>query len=782
MKRKVLILGIIISILLNQLLIINVSFAKSDTTSSETKNTIEDKLNLANNKDFTWSYDSSSDSWIMSIVTTVVNPEIEEQQGVSVCVPGAYVLGIDTNRDGTEDITSGNYSEAVNGNMITNTKGTITSTNGQVYTATSCPVIINTGAAGYGSQSNSKASTTYAKEGYINISCGNRGKQDTAEDLNGNTYYTGDAPSCLVDQKNAVRFVKYNILLGNIPGSVDYFVSTGGSGGGAHATMLAATSNNEDYYDYQIEAGAVGVYQNSDGTYSTTVTINGVDYEISDGVWGCMVYSAITSLYSADMAMAFEYYLNTDYSFNTEFQKKLAEILSEKYMKYINEQNLSVKEADLDLDINSDGDKTDTIKLTIEYDENKYADTNGYGGTYLDFYLAEFISNLQWYINNLDYAEGWTWFDSEGNTLSDTEVANMNVSDKAKAFIEGRYTSANSQKGTIMGGGLPSGNNMGELPSGEKSNGELPLGEKPSDLGEFPDGEMPSGNGGPKGNRDTLEKVGTPDMGTTQSATSSKNSSNYSSFKEMYNSYKEDIDEIYSGDKYGNNIVELYNPLQYIGADTTENPTWTRILMGASEGDMSMLSSLNLQIKWLNSGTDAVIDWQWNGGHVPSEILGDSFALYVDQMYGKYVTEAKTIEKENATTQTTNGTATSATGTDISDWINYSDIENVSFTLADISKYRVKGASKAVPGFDVIDYGQEDYVFGNTRQDARHWNKFVLEAFEENYSELETLFNSEGTNTFNNSIMVYIIISVVSVVLIVGVVGIIGIKKKNKAK
>lgn len=37
----------------------------------------------------------------------------------------------------------------------------------------------------------------------------------------------------------------------------------------------AATSDNSDYYDYQIEAGAVGVYQNEDGSYSTNATING---------------------------------------------------------------------------------------------------------------------------------------------------------------------------------------------------------------------------------------------------------------------------------------------------------------------------------------------------------------------------------------------------------------------------------------------------------------------------------------------------------------------------
>ena len=125
----------------------------------------------------------------------------------------------------------------------------ITSTNGQVYTAATAPVIINTGAAGYGSQNNQTASTDHAADGYINVSCGNRGKQDTATDSSGNTYYTGDAPSCLVDQKAAARYVKYNILLGNLPGNVDYFVSTGGSGGGAHAAMFAATGNNPDYYD-----------------------------------------------------------------------------------------------------------------------------------------------------------------------------------------------------------------------------------------------------------------------------------------------------------------------------------------------------------------------------------------------------------------------------------------------------------------------------------------------------------------------------------------------------
>lgn len=109
--------------------------------------------------------------------------------------------------------------------------------------------------------------------------------------------------------------------------------------------MFAATSNNSDFYDYQIEAGAVGVYRNEDGTYSTTVTIDGTDYELSDGAWGCIAYSAITSLYEADMALAFEYYMDTTYDFSSSFQAQLAEYLSAAYMEYINEQNLTVEES-----------------------------------------------------------------------------------------------------------------------------------------------------------------------------------------------------------------------------------------------------------------------------------------------------------------------------------------------------------------------------------------------------------------------------------------------------
>jgi len=770
----------------------------------------ETALDLTN-MDQEWTYDASSDSWTLSVVTAVTNPVIADKQGVSVNVPGAYVTGIDTDGDGSADVTAADAgSEAVAGALVIDYEAEITSTNGQVYTAAAAPVIINTGAAGYGSQTNQLAGSTYAAEGYINVACGNRGKQDSYTDEDGNTVYTGDAPDCLVDQKNAVRFVKYNILLGNLPGSVDYFVSTGGSGGGAHAVMLAATSDNEDFYAYEVEAGAVGISENEDGSYSTTVTIDGTDYEISDGVWGTVAYSAITSLAEADMTLAFEYYLDTDYEFGSDFQEQLAAYLSESYMEYINEQELTVDEELVGFDLDGDGEISGTVALTIEYDEEKYADTNGYGGTYLDLYLAEFTENLQWYLDNLDYAEGWTWFDEDGNALSDEAVAAMSSEEKALAFIEGRYAASSGSSemggmggpgggmGEMGGAGGPGGDmggfggnggpgrdmgsapdgapdGMGELPDGgapdgasDEAAGEadaLPDGEAMTEAEALPDegiaggmseaDEMPDMTGEVAAGTDAGAEesmtedlggqdmaVGTPDAGTTQAAGSSTDSSNYATYEEMLEAYTADVEEVEAGDEFGNNQVYLYNPLNYIGAETTENPTWARIVCGASEGDISMFNSLNLELAWLAAGTDAVIEWQWNGGHVPSEIFGNSLALYVDQMYGEYVDGANTIEKAAAEPQTENGTATEATGTDISSWVDAEDVTAVTVSLADAVSYRSSGASKAVPGFDVIDYGQEDYVFGSTETDARHWDRYLLDILTEHQDTLSELFNA----------------------------------------
>lgn len=135
------------------------------------------------------------------------------------------------------------------------------------------------------------------------------------------------------------------------------------------------------------------------------------------------------------------------------------------------------------------------------------------------------------------------------------------------------------------------------------------------------------------------------------------------------------------------------------------------------------------------------VEWQWNGGHAPSEIFGDSLALYVDMMYGKYAEKAVEITKAAPTGQTANGAETEATGTDISGWVSYDQANGSVFSLESAAAYRTAHTAKAIPAFDVIDYEQEDYVFGSSTKDARHWDRHVLDVFEANEDVLTDLFN-----------------------------------------
>lgn len=690
-------------------------------------------LDLSQNENQAWTYQSAADAWVLSVVPYVAYPVLKDYQGFSVAVPGAYITGLDTDGDGVADVTAETADGETKGRLVINHDQSITSANGQIYTADTAPVLFETGGSGYNAQANQTAGTSYAADGIIYMSAGNRGKQSSYTDDSGATVYTGDSPDMIVDGKAAIRFLKYNISLGNLPGDADRLVVTGGSGAGAHTIMLACTGDQAVYFPYLSDLGAAGISYGEDGTLTSTV---------SDAVWGALGYSPITSLAEADMALAFEYTLDTTYSFNTDFQKTLAGYLSQEYMDYINAQSLSVKEEDVGFDLDGDGELASTIALTIEYDPDAHPETNGYYGTYLDLYLAQFTSSLQSYLDRLDYAEGWTWFNADGTAMSDEEVAAMTTADKAQAFIEGRVATASSSKGGMGGGpgnmGGGPGNMGGEapsdLPDGDFS-GEGPGGDI---SGEGPGGDF---SGGPSG----MNEVGTPDAGTTQSAGSGTDSANYTSYEEMLTAYQTDVTAVLAGDEYGNDQVELYDPLHWISDTGTTLPSWVRVMNGATEGDISMFNSLNIRIALLNAGVDADLEWQWNGGHVPSEVLGDSVTLRIDEMFGKYTEGAVQVEKAAAQAQTANGTAESANSTDISSWVTLDENGQASFSLSNIAAYRTSGAAKAMPAFDVIDYGQEDYVFGTSSQDARHWSKWVLKVLETYQEELTSLFNASNS-------------------------------------
>jgi hypothetical protein len=642
------------------LILLPVLASAENIPAKDTPEWIEYTLDL-DHQVHTWTYNETSKTYTLSVVSAVANPVLPDYEGVSVCVPGVYVKGLDTE-----------------GNLIIDYNAKFVNPNGVTYTAATAPVILETGAAGYGSQRNGKAGGNRAQYGYIDVSIGNRGKQSSVKDANGKLlYYTGDAPSCLVDQKAAARWVKYNILLKNLPGSIDRFVSTGGSGGAAHATMFAATSNNPDFYPYQAEVGAVGVYKDAKTGKYVAALINGIP--LSDGAWGSEGYSTISSLYEADAAQAFEYHLWPSFPYKSPFQAKLAEYLAEEYMNYINSQNLVVNGK----------------KLSIQYDLKKHPDTNGYYGTYLDYMLDQFHKNLEWYLNNLKWSSSWT---KDDPTMTDVE-----------AFLKGAYSYQQTGRGgggPGRAGGPPSGGPGGDMaggPGGDMAGGpggaggpdaagggssssgtattahgkdvtswvkykvnkdgtysvDFSLGDMMAYRGAKMNKPVPSfdvitynqedwvfGNAEKDARHFSVfvnnvfsDPAKAAVLKPLYSTTDSKqylDANGKADFDAMIAAHKADIAEIAKGDKYGKNIVDLYNPVKYIGAKGTENPRWSRIMMGGVEGDIALLCSMNISIKWMMAGVkDVILQWQWNGGHVPSDIFSMSFAGYVDQMLNK---------------------------------------------------------------------------------------------------------------------------------------------------
>ena len=74
------------------LLLTCVSFAGAEAAEEDwqtRKEAIEAALNLKNDPDQTWTYSAAADAWTLSVVSAVAYPELADNEGVSVCVPGA---------------------------------------------------------------------------------------------------------------------------------------------------------------------------------------------------------------------------------------------------------------------------------------------------------------------------------------------------------------------------------------------------------------------------------------------------------------------------------------------------------------------------------------------------------------------------------------------------------------------------------------------------------------------------------------------------------------------
>ena len=615
-----------------------------------TEEEIETTLNLGNalaTGDAKWTlkgsyYVLTSDRYIG--VVDVAKPELPDYQGVSVAVPAAYVNGI--NEDGTLDI---------------NWEAEITNSNGMTYTAATAPIVMQTGATGYSVKVNYTASTG-SSTGFITVEPGNRGKYSQAYDAEGHHYYTGDAPCCTTDQKSTVRWLRYNNELGFIPGDIDRIVTWGGSGGGAHSTLICG-GDSPYYAEYLYKNGALGVTC-KDGEYSY---LEG----FSDAIWGSCPGGAVTNLEEANMLYEFETWLSSpteevlltledgtkvyvpqNLSSYSTFYKLLSYYMVMEFVDYFKAQGL-------EYDVDGDGEAE---ALELFYDPAGHPETNGLYGSYVDFFKDAAEAQLEWAMNNIE-ASGYTF-------------ANENGESDVEAFLNGHYT-------YVASGGGP------DVPTGEQQGTDL-MSCLVKDYSVNEDGEYEAEYISICAWEDYRGRSKTPlafdamnycteneEFGDAESdyrhwdkyclsamtkhydeldAAYTNGETQYDSFADLYNDFANDCIEIVLGQEqsgqvteenisavlatlnYAENSVEnhnavwIYNPMNLFLDGTSTLPAWVWTVTGAADSDSSNLVSMNDAIALSMNGVKASFAWTWGAGHGSNTPLNTSQNGTIDAM------------------------------------------------------------------------------------------------------------------------------------------------------
>ena len=184
------------------------------------------------------------------------------------------------------------------------------------------------------------------KRGFIIASYGARGRNNGATDGK----FLGHSPATAVDTKAAIRYLKANKdFLGLDPEKI---IANGTSGGGAMTSLIAASGNSPDFFEYLYEIGAAGISKTEDGKFISAP-------EIGDDIFAAMAYCPITDLGHADAAYEFTYnstrkelYKNSALEYEVEGASqeeimKKSEALKENYIAYVNGLKLKRKDGSL---------------------------------------------------------------------------------------------------------------------------------------------------------------------------------------------------------------------------------------------------------------------------------------------------------------------------------------------------------------------------------------------------------------------------------------------------
>ena len=296
--------------------------------SGEAETSEEAAVNMgANNEEAAWMAwfgGSVYDGVYMN--ANITNPE---NQTMLIYVPAAY---LDTDAEG--NVTGINH-DAVVGS----------------YTADTAPIVYLNECGGWRSSSPRSCDTAYIQEGFLYVTAGARSRDAYGED----GLATGKAPTQMVDLKSGIIELRANSDV--IPGDKDRIISIGTSGGGQMSSILGASGNMPEYYEYMYESGVLGVTRNEDGTYQSGY---------ADNIYGAQCYCPIADIENADLAYAWWWVDLADQGGTvgtfTDFDFRLQELEAEAFVDYVNSLGLTDAEGNaLTLDGLREGSYYDAV-------------------------------------------------------------------------------------------------------------------------------------------------------------------------------------------------------------------------------------------------------------------------------------------------------------------------------------------------------------------------------------------------------------------------------------
>jgi hypothetical protein len=314
----------------------------------------------------------------------ITNPS---NQTMLIYVPAAYL-----NADENGTVTGINHEASVNG-----------------YTADTAPVVYLNECGGWRSSSPRSVDTSYIEQGFVYVTAGARSRDAVDE----NNIHTGKAPTQVVDLKSGVIALRANTDV--IPGNMDRIISIGTSGGGQMSSILGASGNMPEYYEYLYNTGALGVTKNDDGTYSSAY---------ADNIYAAQCYCPIADIEDADLAYAWWWVDLADAGGTyrgtfTAFDRRLQELEAAAFIDYLN--SLELKDAEgnaLTLTGLREGSFYDAVLENISAALNAMAESGEIDPA------AAYIDTENWLIQNEDGS--WQITDMAGFMIGTGLVGSRN--------------------------------------------------------------------------------------------------------------------------------------------------------------------------------------------------------------------------------------------------------------------------------------------------------------------------------------------------------------------